>query len=180
MSGQLESVTVFATGSPGSRSVDSDPSKPGGASETIGGRVDERKLDFGQIYGYTVCLVAVLAFLVGAVRLVGAGLDMRELPYTPSYVNGPSLVSLEAFKLDLLSQVGLEEGSGAVASFFPTDSTLRRMLDAERLHRLALSHQISRRTLVVNLVLVGLAVLIFAAHWMWLRARERTSGGEAS
>jgi hypothetical protein len=142
--------------------------------------VEGRKLDFGQLYGYTICLVAVLTFLFGTVNLVGAMLDSRELPYTPSYVDGPSLVSLGAYKIDLLSRIGVEEGSEAAASFFPPDSALRRMLDAERLHRLALSHQTSRRTIVINLVLMMLAVLLFAAHWMWLRARERTVSAQAS
>jgi hypothetical protein len=143
--------------------------------------VEEKKLlDFGQIYGYTVCLVAVLAFLFGAVNTVRAYLDIRELLYTEYYMTGPSLVSLGAYKIDLLSRLQIEEGSGAVAALFPPDSTLQRMLEAERLQRLALSHQLSRRTMVVNLVLVALAVLIFAAHWMWLRVRERTATGEGS
>lgn len=142
--------------------------------------MEARKLDFGQIYGYAVCLVAVLTFLFAAVKVVGAVLDIRELPYTRSYLNGPSLVSLEAYKIDLLSRIATTEESEAVASFFPADSALQRMLEAERLHRLALSHQTSRRTLVTNLVLLVLAVLLFAAHWMWLRARERSASAEAS
>ena len=141
-------------------------------------RVEARKLDFGQIYGYTACLVALLAFLYAAVNMMGAVLDMRELPYTRPYMNGPSLVSLGAYKVDLLSRIN--EGSGAALSLLPPDSTLQRMLQAERLHRLALSHQMSRRTLVVNLVLLVLAVVLFTAHAMWLRARERATSTERS
>lgn len=138
------------------------------------------KLDFGQVYGYTVCLLAVLTFLFGAVKLVGAVLDIRELPYTQYYMNGPSLASLGAYKIDLLSRFRIEGGSEAVASLLPPDSALQRMLEAERLQRLALSHQLSRRSIVINLTLVALAVLIFAAHWMWLRVRERTATEEGS
>lgn len=142
--------------------------------------MEGKKLDVGQIYGYAVCLITVLTFLFGTAQLVGAMLDIRELPYTESYVNGPSLVSLGAYKLDLLSRVGIEEGSGVAASVLPPDSTLQRMLEAERLHRLALSHQTSRRTIVVDLALLVLAVGLFAVHWMWLRRRERTASAEAS
>lgn len=142
--------------------------------------MEGKKLDFGQIYGYAVCLVAVLTFLFAAAHLVGAMLDIRELPLTESYINGPSLVSVGAYKLDLLSRMGIEEGGETVASFFPSDSTLQQMFGAERLHRLALSHQTSRRTIVINLVLLALAVLLFAAHWLWLRRRERSALAEAS
>lgn len=141
--------------------------------------MEGRRLDFGQLYGYTVCLVAVLTFLFGAVQAVGAMLDIRELPYTASYVNGPSLVSLGAYKIDLLSRIGADDAGEAAESLVPPDSTLQRMLEAERLHRLALSHQTSRRSLVINLVLLSLTVILFTAHAMWLRARGRTDPVEA-
>lgn len=139
-----------------------------------------RRVDFGQLYGYTICLVAVLSFLFGAVNLVGGVLDIRELPYTRSYMGGPSLVSLGAYKIDLMSEVGIEEASAATVSLVPSDSTLQRMFEAERLHRLALSHQVSRRTIVINLVLLVLATLLFTAHWRWLRARERSLSAKES
>lgn len=143
--------------------------------EADGGPLEGKRVDFGQIYGYAVCLVAVLTFIVGADQFVGGILDLRELPFTESYINGPSLVSLGAYKVDLLSRTGVEDGSAAVASVLPPDSTLQRMLDAERLSRLALSFQTSRRTIVVNLVLMTIAVGLFAGHWIWLRSRERSA-----
>jgi hypothetical protein len=142
--------------------------------------LEDKRIDFGQIYGYAVCLVTILTFLVGAVQLVGGVLDIRELPYTAYYIDGPSLVSLGAYKVDLLSKTGIGGGSAAMASVLPPDSTLQRMLEAERLNRLALSHQLSRRTIVINLVLVVLAVALFVGHWMWLRTRERTASRETS
>jgi hypothetical protein len=132
-------------------------------------------VDLGQLYGYAVCFVAVLTFLIGTARLVGAVLDMRELPYTRSYANGPSLVSLGAYRIDLLRGVGAEQGGGAAASLIPPDSTLQRMFEAERLYRLALGHQTSRRTITVSVALLALATLLFAFHWTWLRRREGRS-----
>lgn len=133
------------------------------------------KPDVGLLYGYAVCLVSVLVFLFATVGLTGAILDIRELPYTRSYVNGPSLVSPESYRLDLLRRVGFEECGGAPASVIPTDLELKRMFEAERLHRLALSHQVSRTALVTHLVLALVAVLLFGGHWIWLRRRERTA-----
>lgn len=143
------------------------------AGEGVSVRKD--RLDYGQIYGYTVCLLAILTFLFSTARLVGAVLDIRELPYSSSYSNGPSLVSPGAYRIDLLARIGVEDASGTVASALPPDSTWDRMFEAERQYRLALSYQRSRRTIVISLVLVTLAVLLFSAHWQWLRSRESTT-----
>lgn len=142
--------------------------------------MEGKKLDIGQIYGYVVCLVAVLTFIFGAEHMVGAVLDIRELPYTQYYMNGPSLASLGAYKVDLLSRIRTEEEGGALVSLFPSDSTLQGMLEAERLQRLALSHQLSRRAIVINLFLLLLAGVLFAAHWIWLGTRERADLAQGS
>jgi hypothetical protein len=137
--------------------------------------VEGRKLDVGLLYGYSVCLVTVIVFLFVAARMTNGILDMRELPYTESYIHGPSLVSLGSYRLDLVRRIGIEGCGGAAASVLPTDSDLARMFEAERLHRLALSHQVSRSAILSSLVLALLAALLFAGHWKWLRGRERTA-----
>lgn len=135
----------------------------------------ERKVDFGQLYGYAVCLVAVVTFIISSVALVHGVLDLREPPYTDSYRTGPSLVSFGAYKLDLLRQVGADEAADVDAALLPPDSTLREMYRAERLDRLALAHQTSRSRIIANVILGSLAVVLFALHWAWLRRRERTN-----
>lgn len=143
--------------------------------------MEGRRLDVGQVYGYVVCLVAVLACLSGTVRLAGAILDIRELEYVPSFERGPSLVSFGAYRIDLLSRLGNAAGNGgAAASLIPPDSTLQRMFEAERLHRLARGFQASRRAIVVNLVLLVVATLLLAFHWKWVRARERAAATQGS
>lgn len=141
--------------------------------------MEEKQLDVGRLYGYGVCLVAVLTFLFGCVELTRGILDYREPPYTESYRAGPTLVSFGAYKLELLGRAELDGAGGAVDALLPTDSTFRQMYEAERLYRLAVSHQTSRRRVTVSVVLLGAAVLLFGSHWLWLRRRERpgTTGG---
>lgn len=136
--------------------------------------MEGKKRDIGQLYGYTVCLLAVVTFLFGTVWAVSAYLDTRELPYTAIYRRGPSVVSWESYKLDVLSRFVTEQGSDGAVSLIPAeDSTWQKMFEAEQRDRLALSHQLTRRSLVVSLVTLGVAILLFASHWMWLRSRER-------
>lgn len=137
--------------------------------------MQKNTIDFGKIYGYTVCLVAILAFMYGSVRVTGGMLDLREPPYTKIYRNGPSLVSVGSYRMDLLGQLGCPGAESPTAVGLPADSSFQRMYEAERMYRLALSHQVTRRKIVVNVVLQVLAVLLFAAHWAWLRRRERPS-----
>lgn len=135
--------------------------------------MDRSRFDVGALYGYAVCLLAIATFLVASAELVEGVLDLREPPYTTTYRDGPSLVTLESYRLDLLDRVAPRDSAFAAAAQLPTDSTLQSMYERERLYRLALSHQTSRKTIVVNLVLQVLAVGLFTAHWIWLRRRER-------
>jgi hypothetical protein len=123
------------------------------------------RLDAGQVYGYLVCFAAVVTFVLGSHGLVSACLNIRELQYTDIYRSGPTLTSLGAYKLDVLR--------GLDPSVVPPDSAIERMLELERLYRLALSHQKHRTAIVVNAVLAGIAAALFGFHWSWLRRRER-------
>jgi hypothetical protein len=120
-----------------------------------------------------VCLLAIVTFLVASAELVDGIVDLREPPYTTTYREGPSLVTLESYRMDLLDRAAPRDSALAAAAQLPPDSTLQSMFERERLYRLALSHQTSRKTIVVNLVLQVLAVGLFTAHWIWLRRRER-------
>lgn len=133
------------------------------------------KVDPGEIYGYAVCLVSVLVLLFAASELTESVLDLREPPYSESYREGPTLVSLEAYRLDVVGRAGLAEPSAAGATPAVPDSTVRRMYEAERLYRLALSHQVNRRRLMRSAVLMTLALFLFGVHagWLWRRQGGR-------
>lgn len=139
--------------------------------------MDRSNFDVGALYGYAVCLLAIVTFLVASAELVEGVLDLREPPYTTTYREGPSLVTLESYRMDLLDRAAPRDSALAAATRLPQDSTLQSMFERERLYRLALSHQTSRKTIMVNLVLQVLAIGLFTAHWIWLRRRER--GGSA-
>lgn len=134
--------------------------------------MEEDELDVGRIYGHVVCLVAVLIFVLASATLTGGILDLREPPYTETYRDGPTLVSFGAYRVEMLSRLKLDGTEGAMETLLPSDSTLQEMYEKERLYRLALSHQASRRTITVSLVLMGVAVLLFLTHWGWFCRRK--------
>lgn len=140
--------------------------------------MERKRFDIAQVYGYTVCLLAVLVFLAASAALADGIMDLREPPYTASFRSGPSLVTEEAYRLDLQEQVVSSDASrGTLDVWLPADSTVGRMYERERLYRLALSHQASRKRIWISVVLLVLSLGLFVGHWTWLLRRERTTGG---
>lgn len=135
--------------------------------------MERDELEPGRLYGYTVCLVAILTFVLGSRQLVWGVLDFRELPYSEAYTQGPSLASLGAYKWDVLSGLEIRDWSGMEQALLPTESEFQEMYEQERAHRIVLSYQRHRRRIVVSLAVLSVAVLLFATHWSWLRRRER-------
>lgn len=135
--------------------------------------MERDELDPGRLYGYAVCLVAILTFVLGARQLVWSVLDFRELPYSEAYTQGPSLASLGAYKWDVLSGLEIRDWSGTEEVLLPTDSEFQNMYEQERTHRIVLAHQTHRSRIVVSLAVLSVSVLLFGTHWSWLRRRER-------
>lgn len=133
-----------------------------------------------QVYGYAVCLVTIITFLIGATNFVNAAFarvnPLRASESRYGMDNG-SLSSFEAYQATTdrgrVSQAGMPappKGDTAAAARRDTLTTaeLRRRYEALRTDR------IERMTFDANLRLVEFGVLIllsaalFAWHWRWL------------
>jgi len=119
-----------------------------------------------QVYGYAVCLVAVITFLIAATGLVEAMFRMSG-GAGRSDVPDASLASFEAYKASKL--LG-PSPSGSL----PEDQLLRALYEGDRARAAAqrAESQASRRRgaterLVKSLLLIALSVGLFAAHWKW-------------
>lgn len=85
-----------------------------------------------QIYGYLVCLVAVITFLICASTLIYAIIDLGDpihVGYTPA--GAPSLASFDNYKMDILRSVP-KEGESTKTAYIPDDLTLRAMYEAAK------------------------------------------------
>ena len=130
----------------------------------------ERSQKIGaQIYGYTVCLVSVITFLIAVTFLVNAIIDLGD-PLHAGWTQpgSPSLASFENYKMDILksSQKGDE---AATASYVPDDQTLRAMYEAAKADKIqSVKHQ-AHRALIIGGLLIAICVALFMTHWRWMR-----------
>ncbi len=122
-----------------------------------------------QIYGYLVCLVAVITVLICASTLVYAIIDLGD-PMHAGYtaVGTPSLASFDNYKMDILKSVP-KEGESARTAYIPDDNTLRAMYEAAQNDKIQFIRHEANRTIVIDIILIVICIVLFATHWRWMR-----------
>lgn len=124
-----------------------------------------------QIYGYAVCLVAIIAMLISVPNLFQAALAHRNPIQAGAerYSGEPSLNSFEAYQATYTrGDRGGVQQQGAAAGDTTSVAGLRRRYEVLRADRIArVSFETEQRMLINALVLV-LGALLFATHWRWL------------
>jgi len=126
-----------------------------------------------QVYGYLVCLVAVITVLICASTLVYAILDLGDplhAGYTPA--GTPSLASFDNYKMDILRSVP-KEGDSAKAAYLPDDQTLRAMYEAAKDDKIQRERHEANRTIVIDTILIAICIVLFVTHWRWMRKLSR-------
>jgi len=125
-----------------------------------------------QLYGYTVCLVALVVALASATSIVKNTLTMVDPTY---HTDGPwagwpepSVTSFEAFRF---TSERLQETRppGSPAPGPVAEEDLRRRYEALRADRITRNRIAARRSLIISAVTFLFAVVLFLAHWRWLR-----------
>ena len=127
-------------------------------------------------YGYVVCVIAVITFLVNISGFVDATFD-RANPLAGRNVYGPyggSLTSFEAFRAtyDQVRPTRVAPPPGDAAADTMTTEQLRIRYEALREDRIVQTRFQAMQRMVKNGLLIALAIVLFWAHWGWLR-RQR-------
>ena len=135
----------------------------------------EKPHRMAQVYGYTVCLVAVITFIICTANIIPAIMDLGD----PLHAGGifvptgtPSLASFENYKMDILKTTQGDEQKAAT-SWVPDDQTLRSMFEAAKSDRINQANHSSVRTIVVCSLIILISVVLFAFHWIWMRRLGR-------
>ncbi len=146
------------------------------AAFTDGGPVDKPNR-VRQWYGYTVCLIAVVTGLICVAGILSNTFDLSN----PLAAEGPFSESLRSFE----SYKATRERRG-----FPTEqrstpdtaseTTLRSRYEALRADHIAQRSFQARKGLVTDLVLLLIAIALFAAHWRWLRHLPESESGSGA
>ena len=129
----------------------------------------EKKEKAALVYGYAVCLVAVITFIVCIAGVVNAVLDLSD-PLHAGYTraNTPSLASFDNYKMDILKSSDSEQ------AFVPDDQALRAMYEAAKDDKIQKETHTAHKNIMVNGLLIIISVVLFLFHWRWMRRLAKT------
>jgi hypothetical protein len=139
-----------------------------------------------QIYGYAVCLIAVITFIFSAKGIVDAAFNLSDpLRAEGGYGRGGPLTSFEAYKREqrtrtpprmrpvgMTAPTQVDAPTAADSVPPPSEAELRRMFDEERTDTSANVRFRSMRTLVTSSLMILIALGLFLMHWRWLRRQS--------
>lgn len=129
----------------------------------------EKSFRVAQIYGYLVCLVAVIAFLISITQLVNSMIDLTDPIHAGwNQAGAPSLASYENYKLDILKSANKGDES-ATAAYVPDEVTLKAMYQAAVDDKIQLEKHRAYRAIILNGLLVLICILLFVTHWRWMK-----------
>ena len=127
----------------------------------------EKQSKSPQIYGYAVCLVAVITFLIAVTGTIFAIMDLGDPLYASNNYNKTSIASFENYKMDILKSQAEKE------TWAPDDATLKAMYESEKDDRIRRVKHNSMRSIYINGVLLLISVVLFLTHWRWMRRLGR-------
>jgi len=128
------------------------------------------------LYGYIVCLVAVITFIISVNNFVNAAFE-RASPLQSREgrfgFDGTALTSFEAFRSTYALRAPTRTGRDSVADTLST-AELRQRYEALRADRIEQMRFVAMQKLVGSGLLMVLAVGLFFTHWRWVQ-RQRES-----
>ena len=129
----------------------------------------EKSQKIQMVYGYAVCLVAVITFLISITSMVYALMDLTDpINAYPTYgKDAPSLASFDNYKIDIIKATDPEHGLEL------DDATLEGMYEAAKNDAIAKVRHTAMRSLIINSLVLLICIVLFATHWMWMRRLSR-------
>jgi hypothetical protein len=129
-----------------------------------------------QLYGYSVCLVAVVVMLSSLSTVVNRAFSLADplLGAPPELAWAePSVTSFEAYRATLERAERLGPGTEARPREVVPEPELRRRYEGLRADRLARARFTARRELTSSAIMLLVAAALFWLHWRWVRSPER-------
>ena len=127
----------------------------------------EKKSKAPLVYGYAVCLVVVITFLISVAAIIFAVMDLDDPLYAGRSSGKASLASFENYEMDMLKSPDEKQ------AWVPDDETLRAMFTSEKDDVIRRVRHNSMRSLYINAVLIIICIVLFLTHWRWIRRMGR-------
>ena len=125
----------------------------------------EKKTKIPQVYGYAVCIVAIITILISVAVLINSVIDASDPLY--AWGDDQRLSSYENFKVDALKS-GKNE-----ASYVPDDATIRTMYEDAKNHKIRRVKHQTTKSIIVSSILIVLSLTLFITHWRWMRKIDK-------
>ncbi len=123
---------------------------------------------FTHIYGYLVCLVTVITFLICVTSLVDAVIDKTDpLHSALGGYNSPDLTNFETYKLDLMKSIQQKDNNQK--SILPDDQILRKAYEAAKQNKIDKVVFNSNKTIIVSCLIILICIVLFITHWRLAR-----------
>ena len=140
----------------------------------------ERPTRVQQLYGYSVCLVAIITALITFPGIIDS-IALRRAPLMAArFGGGESSIIGPTFEAHKLANPGYRYvsrtggyGDNAVYDTLSEDDA-RRRYEARREERIATVRYETSRDLVRNVALLLISLGLFVGHWRWLRGISET------
>jgi hypothetical protein len=132
----------------------------------------EKSQRIQMVYGYAVCIVAVITFLISITAMVYALMDLTDPinAYRTYGKDAPSLASYENYKIDIIRSLDPEYGIAL------DDATLQSMYEAAINDAIAKVKHDAYRSVIVNSFVLLICIVLFTTHLMWMRRLSQKSG----
>lgn len=125
----------------------------------------EKKTKIPQVYGYAVCIVAIVTFLISLATLITSIIDASDPLYT--WGEDQKLSSFDNFKMEALKS-GQNE-----SAYKPSDETLKNMYEDAKNHKIKRVQHQTTKSIIVNAILIVISIILFVIHWQWMRKIEK-------
>ena len=132
----------------------------------------ERQHKITQLYGYSVCLVAVITSLIAVASLVDAVFNLSDPLHAPGYYGEVNLASFETYRMDLM-RLPTRARELSTPGYVPDEETLREMYETARADRIESVRFRSFRSLTTQGILLVVCTVFFATHFSWMRRLGR-------
>jgi hypothetical protein len=147
------------------------------SSRLVQGGAVEHPQRVPQLYGYTACLIALIVGLASLKSLVESSLTLADPTYSSSapWANWaePSVTSFEAFRVTYERSREMRLRPDQAPPEPIAEAELKRRYEALRADRIVANRVAAKRSLVINVFTLLIAVAVFVLHWRWLRDRAR-------
>lgn len=123
-----------------------------------------------QMYGYTICLIAVIMGLTCLSSILDAAFQ-RTYPLQNEYAYNASLKSFEAY-MATYQRDRMFGPQGEVQPDTASEATLRRRYDALVEERLDATTYRTTKAFITSGFLLVVSAALFLLHWRWVRRVE--------